>query len=330
MLQSTWMYLGNLEERAGMSAAHAAALAETHAALPSFVRALAYDAGRLAMPGQDLYNPQEWIYLVALLNTLVGSEEFGGTATAALAADAPGGKPVPRLAAALLEVICCLAQAGPPAACGTGPEGGAGGPAAEGPEDVCLREVAVLLDSQALRAITSVVAAHGDVGTRVLSQLAGLMGRLRARQRGAAARRPAPPTPEQAHAQLDVAEAACLISTTMLADYAGVLEALLPAGEPAVQRPHPPARKSLVQTVITGMQYMWHVLHLLPPTAAALAVVTEALASASGAGEQPAGHAICCFGAVVATAVRAERLAALRHRPAGEAPCMTQSNNPAQ
>lgn len=53
---------------------------------------------------------------MALLNTLVGSEEFGGTATGALTADAPGGKPGPRLAAALLEVSCCLAQAGPPAA----------------------------------------------------------------------------------------------------------------------------------------------------------------------------------------------------------------------
>lgn len=127
------------------------------------------------------------------------------------------------------------------------------------------------------------------------------MGRLRAQQRGAAVRRPAPPTPERARAQLAVAEAACVISACMLASYAEVLQSLLLAGEPAGQQPRPPQLELVLRAVSAGVQYMWHVLHLLPPTAAALAVVAQALANETETDDHPMGRAIIGFDAVVGT-----------------------------
>ncbi|KAL4423353.1 hypothetical protein ABPG77_004284 [Micractinium sp. CCAP 211/92] len=89
--------------------------ADVQAHFPAILHTLPQSAGRLAMPaGQPFFHPGGWLAVVSCAGVIVNAKEYGEAATAALATADPGIKPGRKLAALLLDFLCCLADMGLP------------------------------------------------------------------------------------------------------------------------------------------------------------------------------------------------------------------------
>ncbi|KAL4452654.1 hypothetical protein ABPG75_008316 [Micractinium tetrahymenae] len=293
IIAGTLPYLGSVAEHGGHSGPYAVALEEARTHMPAFLRVLVHGAGHLPKPGQPSFDAEEWMLLLDAIQVCVNNSSFAQAGAAVLAAAGPGGKLGAQLAAALLDFLAGLAQAGPPAACSAAAAGAApGGRAAAAAEYEqlnvvdCWRILLVLSMSRFFWPYFSMAAARGNVGPGLVAELVGMLEQLEQQQRQQRQQRQqhaegAGPAGQQADrqsmaaaasAQVTVAGAAAACIGSVLLGHGQVLDRLLTTVEARSAQAEQPQRLqgSMAQAAGRALSYALEALRALAPAASLL------------------------------------------------------------
>lgn len=236
--------------------------------------------------GQPLFHPGGWMGVISCAGIIVNAKEYDAATNAALATAGPGSTPGRKLAALLLDFLCCLADMGLPSNFAAAPQAApqaAPGPAALDGEFYLDRQSALLCWQQLMLVgagpafapfLSAELARHGR-SARLMTTLPGLLEQLheqeqqRRQQQWQSQPNACPLLPSPVDIRLSVASVASSFIGEVVSTYGKVLGGLLAPAQAAGQGQSPaPWQGSLLQAAQKGLSYAWHAVRALPQAAA--------------------------------------------------------------